>query len=93
VPSIAAKAGTGAAGVLQADGKPLAGTYKPTAGDRLKIPGIRYIRAVKGDTLASLAGQNGVTAAAVAAANGFPAGSPDTTLVAAGRRILIPVRP
>jgi LysM repeat protein len=93
VPSIAAKAGTGAAGVLQADGKPLAGAYKPTAGDRLKIPGIRYSRAVQGDTLDSLANQNGVTAAAVAAANGFPAGSPANTAVAAGRRMLIPVRP
>lgn len=91
--SIAAKTGVGAGAILQADGTPLAKAYTPAAGDRLKAPGIRYVRSVQGDTLGSLAVQNGVTAAAVAAANNFPAGSPATTLVAAGRRVLIPAHP
>jgi LysM repeat protein len=93
VPSIAAKAGVAVAGVLQEDGKPLASGYTPSAGDRLKIAGIRYIRSIQGDTLDSLAGQNGVSVAAIALANNFPAGSPGTTPVAAGRRILIPAHP
>jgi LysM repeat protein len=91
--SIAAKSGVAAGAILQPDGKPLPSGYTPSAGSRLKVPGIRYVRSIRGDTLGSLAAQNGVTAAAVAAANNFPAGSPDGTAVAAGRRILIPAHP
>ena len=90
---IATKAGTAAASIKKEDGSALAVGYSPKGGDRLKISGIRYVRSIQGDTLASLAAQNGVTVAAVAAANAFPAGSPDNTPVAAGRRMLIPVRP
>jgi LysM repeat protein len=93
VPFIATKTGVAAAGVRKENGDPLPANYAPTAGDRLKIPGIRYVRAVKGDTLGSIGAQNGVTGAAIAAANGFPANSPDGTVVAAGRRILVPAHP
>ncbi len=91
--SIGAKTGVAVGAMRQKDGAPLPSGYKPSAADKLKVPGIRYIRSIKGDTLGSLAVQNGVTAAAVAAANNFPAGSPDATAVAAGRRILIPAHP
>lgn len=90
---IGAKAGVAPAGIVNEDGKPLPSGYTPAAGARLKIPGIRYIRSIQGETLGSLAGQNGVTVAAVAAANNFPVGSLADTAVAAGRRILIPKRP
>jgi hypothetical protein len=91
--SIAAKAGVAAGGIQQQDGKPLPSGYTPSAGGRLKISGIRYVRSIQGDTLGSLAAQNGVTVAAVASANNFPAGSPDSTPVGPGRRILIPAHP
>jgi LysM repeat protein len=93
IPWIATRTGVAAGSILQADGKPLKSGYAPAAGDRVKIPGIRYVRSIQGDTLTSLGSQNGVTAAAIAAANGFPAASPPDTAVAAGRRILVPARP
>ncbi len=90
LPLIAAK--TASVAITQENGQPLPSGWVPTVGTRLRAAGIRYTRAVQGDTLATLAGQNGVTAAAVAAANGFPVNTPANALVAAGRRILIPRR-
>jgi LysM repeat protein len=91
IPRIALKCGVDDAAITKADGSPIAAGYSSAAGERLRVPGIRYIHAIRGDTLLSLARQNGVSVNAVAAANGFPAGSPDTTAVTVGRRILIPV--
>jgi hypothetical protein len=51
------------------------------------------VRAIQGDTLGTVARQNGVTVAALAAANGFAAAAPDSTALAAGRRLMIPRRP
>lgn len=90
VTQIAIKCGVDDAAVRDATGAALPAAFAATAGQRLKVSGIRYQHAIQGDTLASLARQNGVTADSIARANGFPAGSPDTTLVAAGRRVLIP---
>lgn len=90
VTQIAIKCGVDDAAVKDATGAALPAGFAATAGQRLKIAGIRYEHAIRGDTLASLARQNGVTPDSIARANGFPAGSPDSTLVPAGRRALIP---
>ena len=90
--TIALKCGVDAPDIAKDDGSALPAGYAPVAGARLKVKGIRYIHAVDGDTLASLARQNGVTPESLAAANNFPAGAPDTTPVPAGKRVLIPHR-
>jgi hypothetical protein len=89
---IADKTGVPGSAMTKADRSALPSGWVAAAGDRIRVPGIRYVHAVQGDTLASLAAQNGVTVASVAAANGFPPGSAATTVVAKGRRILIPHR-
>jgi hypothetical protein len=61
------------------------------AGKRLKVPGIRWVAAVKNNTLASVAEQNEVSIAALAVANGLPANSPGTTPLVPPRRVLIPI--
>jgi hypothetical protein len=65
----------------------------PPVGARIAAYGIRHVRAIRGDTLETVARQNGVTVPALAVANGFPAAAPATTPLTAGRRILIPRRP
>jgi Domain of unknown function (DUF4157)/LysM domain len=90
--TIALKCGVDASEVKREDGSALAAGYTPAAGDRLKVKGIRYVHAVDGDTLDTLAAQNGVTAESIAAANDYPAGTPGGTGVAAGTRVLIPHR-
>jgi hypothetical protein len=88
VAAIALKCGVDPAVLAKADGTPLPAGYAPAAGERLKVPGIRYIHAIEGDTLAKLGEQYGVSENAVAAANGLAIGAALT----AGARYLIPHR-
>jgi hypothetical protein len=90
--AIALKCGVDPAAITAADGSALPAGYTPAAGAKLKIKGIRYVHAVDGDTLATLAAQSGVTPESVAAANDYAAGTAPGTAIAAGTRILIPSR-
>jgi LysM repeat protein len=91
--SISAKTGVPEKSLRRENPKDLPGKSDPPTGARIAALGIRYVRAIAGDTLGTVAGQNGVTVAALAAANGFPTAAPDTTPLAAGKRILIPRHP
>ena len=90
--TITLKCGVDAADITAADGSALAAGYTPAAGAKLKVKGVRDVHAVAGDTLATLAAQNGVTPESIAAANDYPAGAAAGTAVAAGARVLIPHR-
>jgi hypothetical protein len=90
--TIALKCGVDAAAVTAPDGSALAAAYTPAVGAKLKVKGVRYVHAVAGDTVATLAAQNGVTPESIAAANDYPAGTPPATAVPAGTRVLIPHR-
>lgn len=90
--TITLKCGVDAADITAADGSALAAGYTPAAGAKLKVKGVRYVHAVDGDTLATLAAQNGVTPESIAAANDYPAGAAAGSAVAAGTRVLIPHR-
>jgi LysM repeat protein len=90
--AIALSCGVDAAAVTAADGSALPAGYTPAAGAKLKVKGIRYVHAVDGDTLATLAAQNGVTPESIAAANDYAAGTAAGTAVPRGTRILIPNR-
>jgi hypothetical protein len=61
------------------------------AGARIRIPGIRWTRAIAHDTLGGVAQQHQVPVAALALANGFPAGAPPATPLVVGTRVLIPI--
>lgn len=76
-----------------ATGAPLPVGAAIAAGTRVRIPGIRWVRAIVNDTLGSVAQQHNVGVAALAAANGFPPGAPATSPLVVGKRILIPLRP
>lgn len=90
--SVQARTGAGPGGVLdEATGTPIMPAAPIAAGKRLKVPGIRWVAAVKNNTLASVAEQNEVSIAALAVANGLPANSPGTTPLIPPRRILIPI--
>jgi LysM repeat protein len=91
--SISTKTGVPVSSLKRENPRDMAGGADPPSGSRIAALGIRYVRAIAGETLASVARQNGVTVAALAAANGFPAAAPDTTPIVAGRRLLIPRRP
>jgi hypothetical protein len=93
VASISTRTGVPVRSLRRENPRDLPGSAEPTAGMRIAALGIRYVRAIRGDTLGTVARQNGVTVAALAAANGFAPGSPDSTALAAGRRLLIPRRP
>jgi hypothetical protein len=90
--TIALKCGVDGTAITAADGSALAAAYAPAAGTKLKVKGVRYVHAVDGDTLSTLAAQNGVTPESIAAANDAPAGTSVGTAVPAGTRILIPHR-
>jgi LysM repeat protein len=90
--TIQARTNAAAGGVLdEATGVPIVPVIPIPVGKRLKVPGIRWIAAVKNNTLASVAAQNEVSIAALAVANGLPANSPGTTPLISPRRILIPI--
>ena len=74
-------------------GVPLPAGAAIAVGARVRIPGIRWVRAIINDTLGSVAQQHNVTITALAAANGFPAGAPATTPLIVGKPILVPIHP
>ena len=86
------RTGAGPGGVLEeATGTPIMPIAPIPAGKRLKVPGIKWVAAVKDDTLSAVAEQNEVSVAALAVANGLAANSPGTTPLIPPRRILIPI--
>jgi LysM repeat protein len=91
--SISGRTGVPERSLRRENPRDMPGGADPAAGSRIAALGIRYVRAIQGDTLGTVARQNGVTVAALAAANGFPAAAPDSTALAAGRRLMIPRRP
>lgn len=60
-------------------------------GARIRVPGIRWVRAISHDTLGAVAKQHHVPVADLARANGFPPGAPPATPLVVGKRILIPI--
>lgn len=87
-----ARSGASSGGLLNdTTGVPLPVGAAIAPGTRVRIPGIRWTRAIANDTLGSVAQQHNVTVSALAAANGFPAGSLATMPLITGSRILIPI--
>lgn len=78
-------------GILDQAGAPVAAGTALVATTRLRVPGIRWVRGIPGDTLASIARQSGVPVPELAEANGLPPTTPGRTPVAAGQRTLIPI--
>jgi len=89
---VALKLGVDASAILRPDGSAVPAGWTPAVGERVRVAGLRYVHAITGDTLGSIARQHGVSVNAVAAANNFPSGSTGATAVPAGGRIIIPVR-
>jgi len=73
------------------DGRVLSEISIIKSGRRYRIAGIRWVTAIKNDTLASVAKQNNVTVSALAVANNLPANSLDSHTFVVGQRILIPI--
>jgi hypothetical protein len=65
-------------------------THRFAAGERLTVPGVRYLRATTDDTRGQVAGQNGISQDVLERANRLPPGPPNTP-IARGTRLLIPV--
>jgi hypothetical protein len=61
------------------------------AGARIRVPGIRWVRAILHDTLGTVAQQHHVPVADLAKANGFPPTAPPATPLVVGTRVLIPI--
>jgi hypothetical protein len=90
--SIRTRTGAGPTGLLdEITGAPLAAAAPIPVGKRIKVPGIRWVAAVKNATLATVAEENDVSVAALAVANNLPAGSPGATPLIPPKRILIPI--
>jgi hypothetical protein len=90
--SIQDRTGAAANGLFnEATGNPLNLAAVIAPGARIKVPGIRWIAAVKNNTLGSVAEQNHVSVAALARANQLPSASPDTTPLIPPKRVLIPI--
>jgi LysM repeat protein len=89
--SIRNKTNAPLSGILAPGGTPVTADPVGAVGTRLRVPGIRWIRAIPGDTLASLARQSGVHVPELAEANNLPRSSPGTTAVIPGQRMLIPI--
>jgi hypothetical protein len=90
--SIADRTGAAFGGLRdETTGAPLPPIFAISAGVRVKVPGIRWVAAVKDNTLASVAEQNQVSVAALAKANQLPAASPGNTPLLPPKRILIPI--
>ncbi|MBD0372207.1 MAG: DUF4157 domain-containing protein [Pyrinomonadaceae bacterium] len=73
-----------------ATGTPLAPDAAIGAGTRVRVPGIRWVRAISNDTLGNVARQHHVTVAALAKANWMAEATPATTPLVVGTRVLIP---
>jgi hypothetical protein len=61
-------------------------------GMRLRIPGIRFVYSIKGDTIETIAAQNGVTTASLITANKLEPDTPSSYTFSLGSRVLIPIR-
>ncbi|MBK8461072.1 MAG: LysM peptidoglycan-binding domain-containing protein [Micropruina sp.] len=85
------RAKTGAKTVLDSGGKPLPVGGALAAGTTVKIPGIRWIVAIEGDTLTTVSRQHDVTTSALAVANGLASGTSPAHKFTVGARLLIPV--
>jgi hypothetical protein len=90
--TVRTRTGAPAGGILTTGGVALAAGAALAAGTRLRVPGVRHVSALAEDTLGSLATQNGVTAAALATANGLPPATLPGYKFPAGTRVLIPRR-
>ena len=75
----------------EATGNPLKKGAAIASGARLRVPGIRYVRAIKSDTLRSVANQNHVLPERLALANHLAPDTPGDHEFSAGDRILIPI--
>jgi len=60
-------------------------------GARIRIPGIRWVRAIAHDTLGTVAKQHHVPVEDLARANGFPPAAPPATPFVVGTRVLVPI--
>jgi hypothetical protein len=90
--SIRTRTAAGPTGLLdEITGAPLVPVAPVPVGKRIKVPGIRWVAAVKNATLATVAEENDVSVAALAIANNLPAASPGTTPLIPPKRILIPI--
>lgn len=83
---------TNAATITELDGSEVVDdTQRFAAGHRLRIPGIRWHRAIAEDTRAQVAGQHGITLEQLERANGWTHRQGNTP-IPAGTRVLIPRR-
>lgn len=83
---------TNAATITELDGTEVVdGTQRFAAGHCLRIPGIRWHRAIAEDTRAQVAGQHGITLEQLERANGWTHRQGNTP-IPAGTRVLIPRR-
>ena len=81
---------TNAATIMELDGTAVVDdTQRFAAGHRLRIPGIRWHRAIAEDTRAQVAGQHGITLEQLERANGWTHRRGDTP-IPPGTRVLIP---
>ena len=82
---------SGSASITNSDGFGFVDpTHRFAPGERLTVPGVRYLRATTDDTRGQVAGQNGISQEALERANRMPPGPPNTP-IARGTRLLIPV--
>jgi LysM repeat protein len=89
--SIRARTNAPAAGILDTANNPVVAGAALAPGTRLRVPGIRYVRSLREDTIADIARQNGVPVAALIRANTLAPGTPNSFRFAAGARVLIPI--
>lgn len=85
------RAKTGARTMLDSAGKPLPVGSALAVGTAVKIPGIRWVTSIDGDTVETVSRQHDVTPAALLAANGLAPATAPSHKFPVGTRLLIPV--
>jgi hypothetical protein len=70
---------------------PIGATTTLSAGQRIRVRGIRYVYVIQEDTLGSIANQHAIPFAELGKANGLPAYTPETFKFPVGTRLLIPI--
>ena len=78
-------------GILDSAGKVVPSATPLAAGTKLRVPGIRYVIAISGETLGSIANQNAISIGNLAKANKLPAFTPETYPFPVGTLVLIPI--
>ena len=78
-------------GILDSAGKVVPSAAPLAAGTKLRVPGIRYVIAISGETLGSIANQNAISIGYLAKANKLPAFTPETYPFPVGTPVLIPI--